>query len=205
MYLYDVKWTAKTAGPSPEDNKRTELFLFGCQRAVSGNPCPQCFNSQIWKVPENAKTYASQEVADNLIKYSRKYLTIGGGEPLDQIDELIEVCRLIKPYDFNILIYTWRSIEELLNDEGDIPSYKILELAKNINGFIDGPFIYQEKVYKESLGDGFLNSIGSSNQHVVLTSEKSIVQYQVKDIENFIYENGLIVKSNKVGEVLWKL
>ena len=56
--IYDVKWTSQNAGPSPDNNKRTEVFLFGCSKAANGNPCRECFNPMIWKVPNNVKEYS---------------------------------------------------------------------------------------------------------------------------------------------------
>ena len=45
LLIRDLKWSVKTAGPSPFNNERTELFLLGCKKAMSGKPCKGCFNS----------------------------------------------------------------------------------------------------------------------------------------------------------------
>ena len=34
ILLRECNWSVKTAGPSPDDNNRTELFLLGCNKAM---------------------------------------------------------------------------------------------------------------------------------------------------------------------------
>ena len=48
LRIFDIKWQVKTAGPSPNENKRIEVFLLGCDKAMQGNPCKGCFNSVTW-------------------------------------------------------------------------------------------------------------------------------------------------------------
>ena len=50
-----------------------------------------------------------------------------------------------------------------------------------------------------------MNSIGSNNQHIVLTQKNQIIQYTVEDIEQFYYDKTFKVNASKAGEVLWKL
>ena len=38
--LFDISWKCKTAGPSPINNERIEVFLLGCKKAAIGHPCP---------------------------------------------------------------------------------------------------------------------------------------------------------------------
>jgi pyruvate-formate lyase-activating enzyme len=111
MKLFDVKWNVKTAGPSPFNNERTELFLLGCRKALEGNPCPECFNSPTWDDSIAQRFYTPKDIAEHLSKTApNKYVTIGGGEPTDQIDELIELCKEIKKYGFHTMVYTWRDL-----------------------------------------------------------------------------------------------
>ena len=158
-----VRWIAKTAGPSPFSNERTELFLLGCKKALEGNPCKGCFNSDLWDE-------SKQNIIDDPIKVAEyinimapnKYITIGGGEPTDQIDGLITLCKELKKYDFHIMIYTWR---DLLNLENNIKD-KFKELIKYVDIIVDGEFIEEEKMWDGVKEDGFISSIGSSNQKV---------------------------------------
>ena len=48
LKVFDIKFDVTTAGPSPNDNKRIELFLLGCDKAMRGDPCEGCFNRRLW-------------------------------------------------------------------------------------------------------------------------------------------------------------
>jgi len=168
MKLFDVKWKIQTAGPSPDDNNRTEVFLFGCEKAKSGNPCKGCFNSVTWDDSVVTITHTPEEIAEKLIEFSpNKYITIGGGEPTDQIEELITLCKILKKNDFHILVYTWKSLHDIIEIKyGDYFREKTIKLLNYIDILVDGDFRIDEKVYNEDLGDGAFNSVGSANQIV---------------------------------------
>ena len=101
LKLFDVKLEATTAGPSPDNNIRTEVFLLGCKKAHQGDPCPGCFNSITWDDSIAEWSYDLVELAAELNKTTpNKYITIGGGEPLDQIDNLIILCKELKKYGY---------------------------------------------------------------------------------------------------------
>lgn len=178
MIIYDIKWETKTAGPSPEGN-RMELFTFGCKRAVEGNPCAGCFNSALWDNSVAEKSYTPQEIADNIRKWAKhKYITIGGGEPTDQMDDLVELCRILKEYGFHIMVYTWRELVESLPKPMDSFDHPIgitearhfgmgrgfEKLLKNIDMLVDGQFRQEECMYDGERDDGMFNSVGSANQ-----------------------------------------
>lgn len=177
MRLFNITWSTDTAGPSPERNDRTEVFLFGCKKALEGNPCESCFNNSTWDDRISRTDYNPIDVAKQISKYApNKYVTIGGGEPTDQIDDLIVLCKELKKEGFHILVYTWRSLKEMLkgNNQSVLPkiidedNYSIKddtkELLSTIDILVDGEFILDERLYKNDKGDGLLNSIGSGNQ-----------------------------------------
>lgn len=184
MYIYDVKWEVQTAGPSPFDNKRTELFLFGCKKAMNGNPCKGCFNKELWDSSIASFFYPPDKVAEKLIeKCPNKYITIGGGEPTDQIEELFELVKILKENGFHIIVYTWKSIEQyaydiLLLDKNYVHNFN--GLFNNVDIIIDGEFKIRQKLYQEDKKDGFLSSIGSGNQ-IIWDCHKGI-GYQMKDL-----------------------
>ena len=83
--LYGVKWDVDTAGPSPDSNKRTEVFFFGCNRAMQNNPCKGCFNKALWDNSIATITHTPESIVNNIkLHASNKYVTIGGGEPTDR-------------------------------------------------------------------------------------------------------------------------
>lgn len=184
LKVFDIRWEADTAGPSPNNNKRIEVFLLGCDKAMNGNACKGCFNSITWDKNKAEWSLDPIELADMI--YSRcdknnKYITIGGGEPTDQLDKLIPFVKRLKEYDFHILMYTWRSLKDIITEQNEIAfsvykdsiSFNNLskdfinnfkELLSNIDILIDGEFKQNECLYQQELGDGMLSSIGSGNQ-----------------------------------------
>lgn len=186
--LRDVRWSVKTAGPSPNDNLRVELFLLGCKRAMSGNPCKGCFNSSTWN--DNSEwTHDPVLMAKHINNMApNKYITIGGGEPLDQIDNLIILCKELKKYGFHVIVYTWRDIdiivegvpiynigtayrrglsEEIYNLTREVGRNRLRELMDTIDIIIDGEYKEEERMWDGSKEDGLLSSIGSGNQRVI--------------------------------------
>lgn len=181
LKVFDIKFDVTTAGPSNNDNKRIELFLLGCDKAMRNDPCIGCFNSLLW---DDSKAEFSRDVAelamwiiDRTPNKNKRYITIGGAEPTYQINHLIPFCKILKEHGFHIMIYTYRELEYELNinnslnnkyynvpNKIDIDKWNELFLYTDI--VVDGPFVEDKKVYKEDANDGFLNSIGSSNQKI---------------------------------------
>lgn len=179
--LYGVKWDVDTAGPSPDGNKRTEIFFFGCKRAVNGNPCKGCFNKQLWDNSVATFSYSVKEIVENIKQHaSNKYVTIGGGEPTDQIVGLVELTSALKKEGFHVTIYTWKSLPELLKESSQISLYAkhLIDYADII---IDGEFKEEERLYDASKGDGLLSSVGSGNQIIWDIHEKE--GYAMRDLD----------------------
>lgn len=201
LRVFDIKLKATTAGPSPDNNQRVELFLLGCNKAMCGNACKNCFNSITWNAGKAEFSWDPIEVAERInIMAPNKYITIGGGEPTDQIDNLIILCRELKTkYNFNIMVYTWRDLAKARkgyitkdmsdnNNKYPISTKKIDELLKYIDIVVDGEFDPNQYLYNEEANDGFLSSIGSGNQKI----------WNVRDM-NFEYMknlNGLYLDEN---------
>lgn len=178
--LRDVRWSVKTAGPSPFDNDRTEIFLLGCNKAISGNACKGCFNSSTWDSSKAEWTHDPVLMAQHINNNApHKYVTIGGGEPTDQIENLIILCRELKKYGFHIMMYTWRELKEELtlkpfyagaNLDKD-PNYftrgvgnNLKELFKYVDVIVDGQYKEEERLWNGDKGDGLISSVGSGNQ-----------------------------------------
>jgi organic radical activating enzyme len=184
--LFDVKWSITTAGPSPCNNERTEVFFFGCDRAKNGNPCKGCFNTALWDNSTTEHTHDPVEMAAHINKHApNKYITIGGGEPTDQIENLLILCRELKKYGFHIMLYTWRSLRDLYSPYHTSESYKIYSNLNKmiqkgyIDMIVDSPFIFNERIYDEKAEDGTTNSVGSSNQ----------VVWDVKGFKDAVWKN----------------
>lgn len=195
--LRDVRWSVKTAGPSPFDNDRTEIFLLGCNKAMSGNPCKGCFNSSTWNASKAEWSHDPILMAQHINNNApHKYITIGGGEPTDQIDNLIILCRELKKYGFHIMMYTWRELEQELtlkphyqeiNLDKDVEYFtvgignKLIELFKYIDVIVDGQYREEERLWNGDKGDGLLSSVGSGNQIIWNVNKK--YGFAMRDID----------------------
>ena len=174
LRIFDIKWRTDTAGPSPNNNERIEVFLLGCDKAMQGNPCKGCFNSITWDKSKAEYSWDPIELADMINEGcdpNNKYITIGGGEPTDQIRKLVPFTKRLKEHGFHIMMYTWRDIAyELSNDRAfdinlEVPRY-LFSLMQYVDIIVDGEFKQNECLYQQELGDGMLSSIGSGNQRI---------------------------------------
>ena len=184
LRIFDIKWRTDTAGPSPNNNERIEVFLLGCNRAMQGNPCKGCFNSITWDKSKAEYSWDPIELADMINEGcdpNNKYITIGGGEPTDQVDMLIPFAKRLKEHGFHIMMYTWRDLKHELDlifnhhmtayygissiEKLDFAE-KMWELIRHLDIIVDGEYKQEERLYQQELGDGMLSSIGSGNQRV---------------------------------------
>lgn len=201
MKIYNAKWTSTSAGPSPYNNYRTEIFLYGCNRAIMGEPCKNCFNPSLWDSSKCMKEYSPLEVATQIIKYSpNKYVTFVGGEPLDQAEELGEVCSILKKFNYHIIVFS----SYALNDKSN--SYKFNHILPYVDIIIDGKYDESERIYREDFGDGFTDAIGSGNQIVwdINQQSKEIKGFYARDLSGiYVSKNNslkFITKNNQVVE-----
>lgn len=216
LKVFDIKFDVTTAGPSPNNNKRIELFLLGCDKAMRGDACVGCFNKKLWD--SNLAEFAcdinslAQWIIDRTSDNER-YITIGGAEPTFQIDYLIPFCKILKDAGFHIMMYTYR---ELLHEYNvstkrydtpiKIKTEKWNALLENIDIVVDGPFILEQKLYKEDEGDGFLSSIGSGNQRIwdiqFFNKYHELRGYPMRDLQNITlsFDNKLIYYVKQEGK-----
>ena len=202
ILLKEIKWSVTTAGPSPFNNNRTELFLLGCQKAMSGNPCKNCFNSCTWDNSIAEFSHNPIIMAQIINTFApNKFITIGGGEPLDQLPNLITLCKELKKFDFNIFVYTWRSIDKILNkDFQNVIPKKSAEsffadfniLLKYIDVLIDEEYIDTLRLYNEEAKDGLTSSIGSANQNLCIIKNSELFQkHNMKSIKKIYFNKDI--------------
>lgn len=218
LRIYDVKWEVSTAGPSPNNNKRIEVFLLGCDKAMKGNPCKDCFNSTTWDKSIAEFSRDPIEVADMINKGcdpEHKYITIGGGEPTDQLDALLPFVIRLKEHGFHILMYTWRKLKEVmampsidLNSidmanpsslfvlEKPILATKLRKILTNIDILVDGEYIKEEMLLSFNSSNTARNFVGSGNQIVWDLQSAVYYGYALKDIVNLY-----LFKQDKYDEV----
>lgn len=134
---------------------RVTLWIPGCTHR-----CPGCHNA--WTANYNQGQEFTQDTYEELCsildKPYIKGLTISGGDPLDQNDEVLtDLCQLVFdikekfPYK-DIWLYTGYMIEQLKDMQLDILHY--------VDVLVDGPFIQDWK-------DTTLPFRGSLNQRII--------------------------------------
>lgn len=128
---------------------RTSFYLAGCK-----HNCPGCHNPQSHD-PNGGTEYDIDDLVHIALDDEFANVTLSGGDPLFQIDGVIELCKKIKELsDKTIWVYTGYVYESILKDS------KLSQLLPHIDVLVDGPFI-------ESLRDESLPFRGSSNQRII--------------------------------------
>lgn len=149
---------------------RVSIFVSGCTLHCKG-----CFNYELWDF-DNGIEY-TEETADEIIKLLDKShiqgLSILGGEPLDNIDGVIDLVKRVRKefgYSKDIWLYTGYNYESFDYDS------KELFLISMCDVLVDGPF-------KEELKDSKLLFRGSSNQRLI-DIHKSMLENKIINYEN---------------------
>jgi anaerobic ribonucleoside-triphosphate reductase activating protein len=124
---------------------RDVVFFQGCKKQCKG-----CHNPDTWDYQGGC--YRTVEDVVDELSDSCNNVTISGGEPLDQYDDLLELCRLLREQGKRIWVYTGN----VVNPEKTI--YE--ELAYYVDVIVDGRFVEEKK-------DPNLLFRGSSNQRII--------------------------------------
>ena len=85
---------------------RTVLFVQGCE-----SRCEDCHNSNTWDINRGKSVPISDLVTEIRSQAFNKNLTISGGEPLLQIQAVLDLIRNLN--DFSIALYTGFELEEV--------------------------------------------------------------------------------------------
>ena len=129
---------------------RTVLFLQGCDIHCKG-----CQNQSTWDITKGTATSVLELANELREKCFNKELTITGGEPLMQVEALLELLEELK--DFDICLYTGHQLNE-------VPK----EILQHLKYIKVGPFIQEFKTTTKPF-------VGSNNQEFleVKTIEQS--------------------------------
>lgn len=146
LYIMDIIDGTVVDGPG----FRLSVYCAGCSHR-----CPGCHNPQSWEMA-NGKEMDVEEILQ-AVKDSPWNVTFSGGDPFFQAEGFAELARRIKAETSKtIWCYTGYTLEAL-KQEND--PWK-MELLKNIDVLVDGPFI-------QELRDEQLHFRGSSNQRII--------------------------------------
>lgn len=133
---------------------RVSVFVTGCT-----HHCPECFNGeyQDFQAGELWTEKETQQVLDYLSHPQVQGLTLLGGEPLQNVEGLLEVVKAVRERFGNekdLWIYSGYTLEQILKNE------KMKELVSYCDVLVDGLFV-------NALKDLKLRFRGSSNQRIL--------------------------------------
>ena len=136
VYINSIKFNRSLVdGPGV----RTVVFFQGCDLRCKG-----CQNPSTWEM-KNGTEMTTDELVTLLKKeVVNKKVTFSGGEPLMQVDSLIDIVKKLE--DFDVAVYTGHELDE-------VPQ----ELLENITYIKTGSF-------KEELKSSIRPYVGSTNQ-----------------------------------------
>jgi anaerobic ribonucleoside-triphosphate reductase activating protein len=136
VYINSIKFNRSLVdGPGV----RTVVFFQGCYLHCKG-----CQNPSTWDIKNGTEMTTDELVMILQKEVINKKVTFSGGEPLMQVEALIDVVKKLK--DFDIAVYTGHEYE-------DVPQ----ELLENISYIKTGSF-------KEELKSTVKPYVGSTNQ-----------------------------------------
>ena len=151
MQIDRIYFPVKTLGPG----NRVGIWTVGCP-----HHCFNCSNPELWE-PDSGKDLPSNTITELLIPYLKKAdgITITGGEPFFQVDELFRLLSDIKKiFDKDILVYSGFDLPQLNTDD------KAVHCLALIDVIITGKYV-------DALNDN-IGLRGSSNQVITVLNKR---------------------------------
>jgi len=145
-----IYYPLSTLGPE----ERIGIWFQGCSFK-----CTACMSRHTWNYNDGYKESVSKIVKD-IRKYNCKNITISGGEPFEQAEELYQLLCRLKKENYEILIYSGYEYKYL-----NYHHSKILDL---VDILIDGLFQVNQETNKQYKGSSNQKMyIFSSNQYII--------------------------------------
>ena len=166
---------------------RFVLWTQGCSKG-----CKNCFNPETWSF-EKYKSLTPLEIFELIKNSNVSGVTITGGDPLEQPEELLELLVLLEGLNLSngIILFTGYTIDEINKD------FLLRKSLNYIDVLIDGRFEKDQRI-SSSLR-------GSENQNIIYFSSKikeeelNIDQeVEVGILDNEMYVTGFPSISRKI-------
>lgn len=132
---------------------RTSVYFAGCE-----HHCFNCHNPQSW-APDSGIEMTIPQIMEQIIENDFN-VTFSGGDPLFQIDGIIELAKEIKKSGKTIWCYTGYTYEQIIS------SNKYSKLLPFIDVLVDGKYI-------DKLRNIELRFRGSENQRIIDVKKSS--------------------------------
>ena len=154
MYIDRLLFPIHTLGPG----SRIVIWTRGCQKH-----CPGCANPELWDTAgaRQVSVHDLFQIVSNIHRETpAEGITISGGDPFEQLDELLEfldLCRTLTPAIEDILVYTGFEYEAFCRTLDP----RTRQRAESLIGvLIDGPYIAEQNTPDLVLR-------GSANQQIL--------------------------------------
>lgn len=181
MQIDRILYPIESLGPG----NRLVIWTVGC-----GKHCENCSNKELWPVDENKDIDLKDLISilkSNIKNKEIDGITITGGDPFEQFDELTVLLEYISSISDDILVYTGYTIKEL---QEKLSNEDMNRIKKYISVLIEGRYI-------NSLNDNLCVLRGSSNQNIIFFNEDMRERYELymstgRRIHNVFYKNKII-------------
>ena len=197
---------------------RFVIFVKGCPLR-----CLYCHNPDTWTF-DNAKIYSSDEIVNNALRYKGYFsngggITVTGGEPLMQIDFIIELFKKFKEYNIHTALDTSGIIfdknnKELLKKFDELIKYTDLVLldikhidpnehikltGKSNKNVLDFATYLSDNNKDMWIRHVLVPNITLNDEYLIKTKEFIDTLHTVKKIEVLPYHTMGIVKYENLG------
>lgn len=180
MQIDSVKYPVKSLGPG----KRLVIWTIGCSKK-----CKNCISPRLQKPNQNMEIEVKKlynHIKEVLGEEKIDGITISGGDPFFQKDELLKLLKQLSKLTKDVLVYTgytYKEVKELLTKE------ELKTFEKNVAVLIDGPYI-------DELNDNMSALKGSTNQTIYIFNDEYVNKYKEyieegRKLEIFKEENGI--------------
>ena len=152
---------------------RTVIHTQGCSIR-----CPKCFNPKTFS-QTGGREWKVDEVLEVIRKAAPDGVTISGGEPTDQVEAVLELCRSLRQEAYSVVMFSGRTLEDIQK----LPRGQ--ELLEQLDVLIDGPFDTEQQSHHRLCG--------SANQRIhLLSSRHSREELGMQEVEILIDKNGQV-------------
>lgn len=141
---------------------RTSIYFAGC-----AHHCPECHNPESWDF-----TGGEEKTIDEIVKRVEEEdfdVTFSGGDPLYQIESLVDLAKRIKALGKTIWCFTGYKYEEVATDQ------RLATILPYIDVLVDGPYVAAQRDVK-------ILFRGSKNQRLIDVAKSSL--HSVVEIED---------------------
>lgn len=162
MYIDRILFPIQALGPGD----RLVIWTAGCSKHCDG-----CANPELWST-EGRRSRGPLEIARIINNIAAENsiggITVTGGDPLEQPEELLELLRLVSCVTDDILVYTGYTLVQLCCT---LTQEQYEELRSLVSVLAEGPYIRELNTPDTVL-------LGSSNQSLVYFREELRERYR---------------------------